>query len=73
MFKLQLGPAEGKFCPFTLADADIVQVLVELALVHNRANLAVSRQSMADLQSLKLFDDRLHEAIMDTGLDDQPA
>ena len=63
--------APGELGALVLGDLDVLQVLVELALVDDRADMRAGLERVVDDEALQALGQRLDEAVVDAGLHDQ--
>src|SRR4051812_6212550 len=70
---LQARAAGGELRAFLLAELDVLQVLVELRLVDDRADVRAFLHRIVDLQILHFRRQRGHELVVNSFSDDEPA
>ena len=71
MSRLSSSPPQCELGALVLADLDIAQILVELALVDHRADMRAGLQRVVDRQALQPLGQRVDEAVVDALGDDQ--
>ena len=64
--------AESEFRPLILADADIFEILIQLALINDGTDIGTGLDGVIDLQAAHPLGQGLDEFVVDPGGDDQP-
>ena len=70
---LEALAARGELRAFLASELDVAQVLLELLLVDDGADVGALLQRVVDLQLFHLLNQRRNEAVVDSSRDDEPA